>query len=387
MCNLSAITGMTVLLSVFFAYLNGLRLDGAVAYLCVDAVFLAVLIYLLENNRIHQKIGHNVSNHYSRITECFCILCLLTALCRFLPAFVCPAAFFSLFLGVVSNAETATGLVSLLIVNLCMASGGNFYELASCLILTITGAQMSKTMREKKYRPWGCMILLAVSVSVPMLFYYLFCSESRLQLLYLNLAVGAAGVVFFRFLAARLYDKTEFEAIDAMEKIVAEDYPMVNEIKNYSRAEYVHAMKVSTIAGKCAAEIGANELVAAAAGFYYRIGILEGEPFVENGIRLAEEKCFPEPIIRILSEYNGELQLPSSRESAIVHMADACLKKVEMLSGHNLSTSWNQDMVIYQTLNELSASGIYDESGLSMNQFLKLRELLVREEIGYDNTD
>ena len=90
-------------------------------------------------------------------------------------------------------------------------------------------------------------------------------------------------------------------------------------------------------------------------------------------------------IITILSEYNGEQKLPSSRESAIVHMVDACLKKIEMLNEHNLSTSWNQDMVIYQTLNELSATGMYDESGLSMNQFLKVRELLVREGMSYDN--
>jgi len=117
------------------------------------------------------------------------------------------------------------------------------------------------------------------------------------------------------------------------------------------------------------------------------LGILEGEPFIENSIRLAEENCFPKPVIQILAEYNGEQKLPSSKESAIVHMVDACLKKIEMLSGNNLSTAWNQDMVIYQTLNEISATGIYDESGLSMNQFLKIRELLVREEIGYDNYD
>ena len=102
-------------------------------------------------------------------------------------------------------------------------------------------------------------------------------------------------------------------------------------------------------------------------------------------MKLAQEKCFPEVIITILSEYNGEQKLPSSRESAIVHLVDACLKKIEMLNEHNLSTSWNQDMVIYQTLNELSATGMYDESGLSMNQFLKVRELLVREGMSYDN--
>ena len=57
-----------------------------------------------------------------------------------------------------------------------------------------------------------------------------------------------------------------------------------------------------------------------------------------------------------------------------------------MLNRQNLSTDWNQDMVIYQTLNELSGTGIYDESGLSMNQFLKVREFLVCEETEYDNT-
>ena len=36
-------------------------------------------------------------------------------------------------------------------------------------------------------------------------------------------------------------------------------------------------------------------------------------------------------------------------------------------------------MVIYQTLNEYSAAGLYDRSGLSMNMFLKIREYLVNE--------
>lgn len=45
-----------------------------------------------------------------------------------------------------------------------------------------------------------------------------------------------------------------------------------------------------------------------------------------------------------------------------------------------MASEWNQDMVIYQTLNEYSASGIYDQSGLGMNMFLKIREYLVNEE-------
>lgn len=385
--NLGTIGVLTVALSVLFACLNSSRLDGLLAYLVIDITALAVLLYVLENNRLHQKIGNNISSDFDSITICYIILSALTAFFYFFPSFVFPAAFFALFLSVVSNVEIATGFGSLLCTILCIATGGNFYELAAYILLTIMGAHMAKTMHDKEKRRWGCMILFAVTLMIPMMFYYLSYSEGRIQILCWNAILSACGIGLYQIFATRLYDKTDFEAVDAIEKIVREDFPLVLDIKNYSKAEYVHAMKVSTIARKCAAEIGANELVSAAAGFYYRLGILEGEPFVENGVRLAREKSFPESIIQILSEYNGELQLPSSRESAIVHMVDACLKKIEMLSGHNLSTSWNQDMVIYQALNEISATGIYDESGLSMNQFLKLRELLVREEIGYDNYD
>ena len=139
--------------------------------------------------------------------------------------------------------------------------------------------------------------------------------------------------------------------------IIREEYPLVTDIKNYSKAEYVHAIKVATIAKKCAAEIGCNEMTATAAGFYYRLGVLEGEPLFENRVRLASQNCFPPAVIQILSEYNGEERLPSSKESAIVHMVDTCIKRIEFLSSQNLSSSWNQDMVIYQTLNELSSTG------------------------------
>lgn len=385
--NISAIVVFTIAISILFACLNGMRLDGIVTYLVVDITALAVLLYVLENNRLCEKIGNNISSDYDSITICYVILCILTIPCYFCPSFVFPAAFFTLFMSIASNAEIATGLGFLLCTVLCIATGGNFYELAAYCILALTGAQMAKTMYEKKYRTWGCMILFAVSLMIPMVFYYLAYSENKIETLWWNGIFSICGVILYQLFASKLYEKKDHEAIEAIEKIVREDYPLVQDIKNYSRAEYIHAMKVSTIARKCAAEIGADEMVSAAAGFYYRLGILEGEPVVENGVRLAEEKSFPESVIHILSEYNGELQLPSTRESAIVHMVDACLKKIEMLSGHNLSTSWNQDMVIYQTLNEISATGIYDESGLSMNQFLKLRELLVREEIGYDNND
>lgn len=378
---------MTVLVSVFFAYQSGFMSDQALAYLVLDAIFLAVMLYTLESSRIHQKIGTSASNHYGRIAFCYGVLCLITVCFYFFPTFTVPAAAFALFLSLVANEEIAIGAGIFLCVLLGTTSGRDFYELASDCVLIFIGAQMARTMHEKKHRIWGCLILFSSSVCIPAMFYYLAYAKSHIKIMIWNAEFMVLAVLLYCILANKLYDKKDHEKLDVCEEIIKEDYPLVRDIKNYSKAEYVHAIKVATIAGRCAAEIGANEIIAAVSGFYYRLGVLEGEPFVENAVRLARENCFPEAVIQILSEYNGELRLPSSKESAIVHMVDTCVKKIEMLSLQNLSSSWNQDMVIYQTLNEVSATGIYDESGVSMNQFLKIRELLVREEIGYDNNN
>ncbi len=387
MQNYLAVVVITISLSLFFSYKNRWLLDEIAAYLILDIVFLAVLLYTLERNRVNRKLGLSGSNRYGRIALCYGACCLAAIGCYFSPEFTCPAEAFALFLCLAANIEISISLSLLICMLLCVARGQTIYELAAYCILILVGAQMAHTVYKKKTRVWGCMILGSVSLCAPMLFCYLAGVENKIEVfLWKSLYLAVTIALYFAF-AKRLYGKMEFDRLRSYERIIDHEYPLFQDIKNYSKAEYVHAMKAGTVALKCATEIGANEMLAAAGGFYYRLGVIEGEPYIENGVRLAEEKCFPLDVIQILLEYNGEQKLPSSKESAIVHMVDACLKKIEMLNSQKLSSSWNQDMVIYQTLNELSASGIYDESGLSMNQFLKVRELLVREEIGYDNND
>jgi hypothetical protein len=106
-----------------------------------------------------------------------------------------------------------------------------------------------------------------------------------------------------------------------------------------------------------------------------------GEPCVKNGVDKADSLCFPEEVVTILAEYYGQEKLPSTPESALVHMVDALLLKLEAMRQDFPKSQWNSDILIYQTLNEFSQSGIYDASGMSMNQFLKVREFLAKEEL------
>ena len=45
------------------------------------------------------------------------------------------------------------------------------------------------------------------------------------------------------------------------------------------------------------------------------------------------------------------------------------------------TSQWNREVLIYQTLNEFSTAGLYAQSGLSINAFIKIREWLAKEEL------
>ena len=145
--------------------------------------------------------------------------------------------------------------------------------------------------------------------------------------------------------------------------------------------EYDHARRVSRLARTCTSAIKGNALAAACGGMYYRLGKIEGRPEIQNAVKLANNHCFPKDVISIMTEYGGIVRKPQTPESAIVHMCDVLVTKMEALSSkESMQSNWNQDMVIYQTLNDYSQRGFYDESGLSMNQFLIVREKMIREE-------
>lgn len=372
-------------LSMSFAFRNHSMPDGYLSYLILDGIYIMMMLYLLENNRIHGQLHNNPATDYKMLMLTFGGLCLCFFFWYYMPIYTAPVAVASLLLGAVANPMISVSLTFFLSMSLCMATGAEFYEIVLYGILILIGAELSVTLRQKRLRIYASIILLVCAGCLPELFYYMAYAQNHDNALFFRLIVNGVLILCFNGIAVWLYDRVDHSAEDALRRLISEDYPLLKEIKAYSKAEYVHAMKVSTIARKCAKVIDADEFVVAAAGFYYRVGILEGEPFIQNGVLLAKENCFPDSVVSILAEYHGEEQTISTRESAIVHMVDACVIRMEMLTSKNLSSTWNQDMMIYQTLNELSETGIYDMSGLSMNQFLKIRELLVREDIGYDN--
>ncbi len=377
----AAIAGMILSLagmSCFFAIYHKFTIDQILAVVFFHCILFPILILFLESER---KKGHLLKNEttcYTLLLYTFVLSAVAYLIFIFLPAYTAPVMIPAFFLTLVTNPTVGIVIGMYFNIFLGMISESSFYELAAYLILTLFGSLLSILFEKEKYRIQMAVLVIAVSVSIPGLMYFIGSYDKNTYVIVLSGISGVVSAAIFLLLYEKVAVRAGTERDRSLTDIIAPEFPLAKEIREYSDVDYLHACNVSKIAYQCALQVGADPDVAAAAGFYYRVGKLEGEPFVENGVLLAKQNNFPPKVITILSEYNGERYLPSSRESAIVHMVDAVIAKFEFLDKDTLSNTWNHSILVYQTLDEISSKGIYDESGLSMNQFLKIREYLVK---------
>lgn len=372
---------MTGLTSAFFCWQNQYYADEWLCILFLDIVFLMILIFELEYERKRRMLSYNMATTFFRVAAGYALCCLLSVAFPYLPEFFCPVILIPLLMEAMSNETIA--IVTGIYLNLLfgMICSGNYYELVCYCLLTILGGVLAKALHKRKFRIYVSILLFCISLLFPIVFYYWSYKEITLTV---YLYGGMSGLITL-FMALVIYNRlkqgTERELENRYLDILSEEYNVVQELKQYFPADYRHAERVSVIMSGCAKELGYDVLLCTAAGFYYRMGKWQGEPHVENGVKRARQLCFPGELVQILSEYYGEERLPQTPESALVHMVDAVAIKMDAINQNVEQSQWNHEMIIYQTLNEYSSMGLYDKSGMGMNQFLKVREFLVKEKL------
>ncbi len=380
MIKLIYLGSVTLLFGVLCGVLHQMPLGDLLALLFMDILFAVLFIFYLESSRIHKGIRPDTAEDYKRICIYYTAALVITLADSFFPAYSAPVFIIAFLLAAGLNREQA--FIIVLFINVQTVLIGNTAARASAcyLMLMLSGVVLTIMYEQKPLRRYAQMTAAALCIAIPVLFYYIDNGIPSIPLLVFALISAVLSVAGMQFLYEFLHYRQDHFGEISLATIVDPNFHLVREIKKYSLNDYNHAMRVSRIAAHCAAKIRADAKLAAVSGFYYHLGKFGGEPFVESGVRIAQDNCFPSDVIVILSEFNGSLNPISSIESAIVHITDTLVTKFEVLDHTTLSSSWNRDMVIYQTLNDESSSGIYDSSGLTMNQFLKIREYLSKEE-------
>lgn len=372
---------VAIVISGILCIINKLQFDEIFCVIFVILGIMPVMFFEMAFERRRSLIANNPQSNLIRVAYGFCICCVVLLAISFMPEFFRTVMILPLIMVAFSN-ETL-GFMSSLFFNclLAMTTGGSFNELLTYIILITIGCVLTKALAKQEYRIYIGLIMLFANILFPCVF----CYWTNESLSLIQIGYGLFNGIITALYAIYRYPKSkvisEEEITYHYESILTDDYVQVREIRNYSLAEYRHARKVSDIGYKYAHRLGLNASLVAAAGFYYRLGRLEGDPIVENGVKKAYELCFPIPLIEILEEYNGEKKLPSTPESALIHIIDGLLIKLELLDKQVGGSQWNREVLIYQTLNEFSTAGLYDESGLSINTFIKIRDWLSKEEL------
>lgn len=378
--SIVALLVITFGLSLGLCFLNEFYLDEILCVAFIDAIFLAIFTFEIEYERKKGMIGNNTESKLNRVMIGYVLCALLIVGFTFMPEFLKPVLIIPIFMCAFSNEHIGFIVATFLCLLLAVITGIGSAELISYLLQIVIGATLSKALSERKFRPYISFICFCTAIIIPCIFYYWNYKEIPTDIYIYSLVEGLVICLVALLAYYRIAEKTQNDYNIAFSDIIQDDFPLVLEAKAYSKQEYVHCQRVSVLCYRIAKQLNYNADLCAAAGFYYRMGRRIGQPYVENGVLTAKKYCFPTEVVEILAEYGGEERKPSSPESAIIHMVDSLLIKLELFDQDLGQSHWNRDMVVYQTLNELSNTGMYDESGMSMNQFLKLRDYLVKED-------
>lgn len=326
--------------------INKKELDEFLCVVFIILGFVPILVYELGYERRRCEIGNNTQTTYKRICFGFFIASITMLCCSFFPAFFRPILLLPLIIHAFSN--QILGIAGALFLNtiLAVATIGDIYEFLAYTVLIIIGGLLAKSLKQEEYRLNISIIFMSISILVPNIFYYLANEEIALQNLIFSFINGALVSVFSIVFYPKQKEITEEEIVHSYERFLEDDYIQVRAVRAYSWSEYRHARKVSDIAFKYAKRLEYRANLAAAAGFYYRLGRWEGAQAVDSAIKKAKELCFPEELIQILSEYYGEENLPSTPESALVHMIDGLLIKLELLETEVGTSQWNREVLI-----------------------------------------
>ncbi len=371
----------TLVITVVLCGKGHFYLDEGISLLCFDVIYLFICFFELEHERCRGRISSNVQTNLVRLAVVYIVCCMLIYGMTFFPEFYRPVMVVPVFICAASSMTLAVSTGIFFDVLLALAAGGSFYELACYGMMTVIAAVLADALKIKKYGKVPAILMAVLNFSMPGLFYYMSYKEVSDRMILFGIINSILTAVSACIFFPRIWHSAKNEIEDQLLDIVSEDYSEVKALRDFSMGEYHRAKKMGDIAYRCAKQVGFRPNLCLAGGFYYRMGLWLGEPYVKRAVDKASAQCFPAPLVDIISEYQAQENLPSSPESALIHMVDALMIKIEALEQKMGGSQWNMDMLIYQTLNEYSANGIYDQSGMSMNQFLKVREFLAKEEM------
>ena len=377
---------ITVLCSWILFIRNAAGLDYLLITVFISALFFAAFLlmmtndYVLEERELH--VHRTIQRSFLAYGGCMAVCTLATILPVPVHVMMAVSALFCMLLPV------RYGLFLSLLISIVISlnSLGSYFDLIYFIFLCMVGGMFSGVIIRKKIRLQSTIMMLAMYISIYFIGTYMSVRALSYKTLVSGCVEGILNILLIVSLTPLFYLKEEDKDVTEYGLALEDEFPLMAFVKSLPEERYRHSRFTANCCYRCAKAAGLNENLSCLAGFYYSLCDNDEKEPVTYAVKLAKQNGLPIQAVRILSQYQGRECDLSTKEAALVDLVDETLGKLEkVMDSGAVVNPIEREMLVLKTFNDLSATGRYDESGLSMNSFLKIRESLLHEVEIYDS--
>lgn len=155
-------------------------------------------------------------------------------------------------------------------------------------------------------------------------------------------------------------------------------HELMQRIKQYSEALYIHSVRTGELSGKVAEFAGYNKNLAMAGGFYHEAGRIYGDEDYKEACRhIAKEYGFPVQLEDIIKQHGDSILNPKTPEAIVVMLSDGIIAADEYFERTGKRAQIPDERLVKSIFNGRMGRGILDNSGINKEQEEKFMEFYI----------
>lgn len=336
-------------------------------------VLLIVAIVWLEFDRVSHEFSDEKYGNYARIFVSVLFSSIMIIICSFFKLTIIPISTISLGISLITGPTTGIVFGSYFSVIYFSVLNVDYRFFVLYLILTIIGAITARLFTDKETYIGGSIVLMCTyficSIGIYFAIDQTISLESILYAVINGVVAVGVSILHGRYVAAKI-DNVQNKRVEAL---IDEDCDIRLEMHEKNPESYFECVSISEMAYVAAGVIGADANLAKAGGLYSRIGIIAGENIETNNTIVSDVYNFPTNLIQCIYEVSSKDTKPTSKEAGIVYMAIKCHKAFSVLKNDTIRSGWNKEIVLQQVFNNATNDGSLENSGITMNDFVKIK--------------
>lgn len=164
----------------------------------------------------------------------------------------------------------------------------------------------------------------------------------------------------------------------SLSRLASKDHGLMQRIKGYSEALYIHSMRTGNLSGMAAEFAGYNKNLATAGGFYHEAGRIYGNgDYKEACSQLVKEYAFPIQLADIIRQHGEMPEKPGSPEAALVMLSDSIISTDEYFDRTGRREQISDEKLVKSVFNSRIAKGSLDNSGIDKEHMEELMDFYI----------